>query len=193
MRGNVLASAGSAHTATDARFTMDEAEFSRFYDVTVGPLRGYLMRLSRNVALADDLVQEAYFRLLTATAAPTDAGRRRRYLFRVATNLYRDHYRRMRRDGGPLDETHEPVDRDVEHRLHLRGDVRVVLDILTPRQRALLWLAYVEGMQHREIAEIIGLSRLSIRPLLFRARRRMARELRSRGFAPGGVVDERSS
>ena len=193
MRGHVLASTGSAHTATDEGFAMDEADFTRFYDATVRPLRGYLARLSGNVGLADDLTQEAYCRVLTAAAPPTDPDRRRRYLFRVATNLYRDHYRRARRDGGSLDETHEPADRDVEHQLHLRGDVGVVLDLLTSRQRALLWLAYVEGMQHREIAEVLGLSRLSIRPLLFRARRRMARELRARGLAPAAAVDGRSS
>ena len=66
---------------------MDESEFVRFYDATVRPLRGYLTRLSGNAALADDLAQEAYCRMLTAAAAPGDADGRRRYLFRVATNL----------------------------------------------------------------------------------------------------------
>lgn len=179
--------------STDGPFAMDESEFSRFYDATVHPLRGYLTRLSGNLALADDLAQEAYCRVLTAAAPPTDVDGRRRYLFRVATNLYRDHYRRARRDGGPLVEAHEPADRGVERRLHLRGDVGAVFHVLTARQRALLWLAYVEAMQHREIAEVLGLSRLSIRPLLFRARRRMARELRARGLAPDGAAAGRSS
>ena len=172
---------------------MDEAEFALFYEATVRPLRGYLTRLAGNVALADDLSQESYCRLLTTGALPEDVDGRRRYLYRVATNLYHDHYRRARRDGGSLDETHEPADRGLERRLQLRGDVGVAFDGLTPRQRALLWLAYVEGMQHREIAEVLGLSRLSIRPLLFRARHRMARELRARGLAPEGTVAGRSS
>ena len=193
MHDHAVAATIPARAAAEECFAMDEGEFARFYDATVRPLRGYLTRLSRNVALADDLAQEAYCRVLTAAAPPTDADRLRRYLFRVATNLYRDHFRRARWDGGSLDEKHEPAERDSERRLHLRGDVGAVLDVLTPRQRALLWLAYVEGMQHREIAEVLGLSRLSIRPLLFRARRRMARELRARGFAPGGAADGRSS
>ena len=193
MHDHVVAANIPARAATDERLAMDEAEFARFYEATVRPLRGYLTRLSANVALADDLAQEAYCRVLTAAAPPTDADRRRRYLFRVATNLYRDHYRRARRDGGALEETQEPADREGERRLHLRGDVGAVLDVLTPRQRALLWLAYVEGMQHREIAEVLGLSRLSIRPLLFRARQRMARELRTRGLAPEGTVAGRLS
>ena len=193
MREHVLAATIPSRAATDERSAMDESEFVRFYDATVRPLRGYLTRLSGNAALADDLAQEAYCRMLTAAAAPGDADGRKRYLFRVATNLYRDHCRRARWDGGSLDETHEPVDRGVERRLHLRGDVGVVLDGLTPRQRALLWLAYVEGMQHREIAEVLGLSTLSIRPLLFRARRWMARELRARGLAPDEEAAGRSS
>ena len=193
MRDHAVAAAIPSGAATDDRFAMDESEFARFYDATVRPLRGYLTRLSGNAALADDLAQESYCRLLTAGSPPEDADGRRRYLYRVATNLYRDHYRRVRRDGGSLEKTQEPADRGLERRLQLRGDVGVVLDGLTPRQRALLWLAYVEGMQHREIAEVLGLSRLSIRPLLFRARQRMARELRTRGLAPEGTVAGRSS
>lgn len=192
MQQHVLAAIDQG-ASTDGRCAMDEAEFTRFYEATAHPLRGYLTRLSGNVALADDLAQEAYCRLLTAAASPEDTDRRRRYLYRIATNLYRDHYRRARRDGGPLDETHEPADRGVERRIHLRGDVGVVLDGMTPRQRALLWLAYVEGLQHREIAEVLGLSTLSIRPLLFRARRRMARELRLHGLAPDEAAAGRSS
>ena len=193
MREHVLAATIASRAATDERSAMDESEFVRFYDATVRPLRGYLTRLSGDAALADDLAQEAYCRMLTAAAVPENADERWRYLFRIATNLYRDHYRRARRDGGSPDETHEPADRDRERRLHLRGDVAAVLKVLTPRQRALLWLAYVEGMQHREIADVLGLSTLSVRPLLFRARRRMARELRARGLAPDKVAAGRSS
>ena len=192
MRDLAAAATIPSCAATDESLAMDETDFVRFYDATVRPLRGYLTRLSGNAALADDLAQEAYCRMLTAASPPQNADGRRRYLFRVATNLYRDHYRRARWDGGSLDETHEPADRGVERRLHLRGDVGAVLDGLTPRQRALLWLAYVEGLQHREIAEVLGLSRLSIRPLLFRARRRMARELRARGLAPDGAAGRSS-
>lgn len=163
---------------------MDEDEFARFYDATVHPLRAYLMRLAGDEALADDLTQESYCRLLAAPGAPAGGDGRRRYLFRIATNLVHDHHRRPWRGGGPLDERSEPVDHRAEQRWQLQGDVGEILGLLTGRQRALLWLAYVEGMQHREIAEVLGLSALSVRPLLWRARRRMARELRARGFDP---------
>jgi RNA polymerase sigma-70 factor (ECF subfamily) len=49
---------------------------------------------------------------------------------------------------------------------------------MRPRERQLLWLAHAEGYTHREIAEVTGLASASIRLLLFRARRKIARLLR---------------
>ena len=58
-----------------------------------------------------------------------------------------------------------------------RTDVQRALGQLKPRERALLWLAYAQGASHREIAEVLGLKTASIKLLLFRARRKMARLL----------------
>jgi RNA polymerase sigma-70 factor (ECF subfamily) len=38
----------------------------------------------------------------------------------------------------------------------------------------MLWLAYAEGASHREIADALGLRPGSLKPLLFRARRKLA-------------------
>jgi DNA-directed RNA polymerase specialized sigma24 family protein len=50
---------------------------------------------------------------------------------------------------------------------------------MRPRERQLLWLAHAEGYSHREIAEVTGLGSASIRLLLFRARRKIARLLQN--------------
>ena len=176
MVNHSLAVDRSSEVAVDTRFSLDEAEFRRFYDATAHPLRTYLTRVSGDVSLADDLAQEAYCRFLEVLEPPPDLDGHRRYVFRIASNLFHDHCRRARREGG-MDATPEPADHGVERRLHLTSDVGHALQCLTPRQRALLWLAYVEGLQHREIAEVLALITLSVRPLLFRARHRLAREL----------------
>jgi RNA polymerase sigma-70 factor (ECF subfamily) len=49
---------------------------------------------------------------------------------------------------------------------------------LTPRERELVWLAYGQGSTHQEIAGVLGLKTGSIKPMLFRARRKLARFLR---------------
>ena len=179
----MTAAPGTLAVTAVTRFSMDEDAFRRFYDVTVHPLRAYLTRLAGSAALADDLAQEAYCRLLQARV-PSDEDGRRRYLFRIGTNLCHDHWRRARRDGERTDPVLEPVDEGAEHRLQVSSDVGTVFRTLKPRQRALLWLAYVEGMRHREIAEVLGVTRLSVRPLLARARREMAKRLRARGLGP---------
>jgi RNA polymerase sigma-70 factor (ECF subfamily) len=49
---------------------------------------------------------------------------------------------------------------------------------LKPRERELLWLAYVEGMSHAEIAAATGLGAMSIRILLYRTRQKASTLLR---------------
>lgn len=82
-----------AASRTDA-LPMDSDAFAGFYQRSAPPLRGYLMRVSGNSALADDLLQESYLRFLCAT--PPEGGEvgYRRYLFRIATNLLHDHWRK---------------------------------------------------------------------------------------------------
>ena len=59
---------------------------------------------------------------------------------------------------------------------------------MRPRDRQLLWLAHAEGYSHREIAEITGLATASIRLLLFRARRKIARLLQGAGMREGSMM-----
>jgi RNA polymerase sigma-70 factor (ECF subfamily) len=50
---------------------------------------------------------------------------------------------------------------------------------LSVRERQLVWLAYGQGSSHQEIAGTLGLKTGSIKPLLFRARQKLARLLKS--------------
>lgn len=127
-------------------------------------------------------MQESYLRLLRADVRFNDETHRRSYLFRIAANLLRDRYRRRRPESGEPIETADPADHGAE--VQRRADLARVLGELKPRERQLLWLAYVEGMSHQEIAAALGLREGSIRPLLFRARRRMAAALHARGWTP---------
>jgi len=53
---------------------------------------------------------------------------------------------------------------------------------LAPRDRALLWLAYVEEHNHQEIASALGLARGSVKVLLSRARTRLRKLLVTKGL-----------
>jgi RNA polymerase sigma-70 factor (ECF subfamily) len=72
---------------------------------------------------------------------------------------------------------------DHSGRAERQADFTRAMSHLKPRERAMLWLAYAEGASHREIAEVLGLRPGSLKPMLFRARRRLAALL---GRAPEG-------
>ncbi|MGC1362007.1 MAG: RNA polymerase sigma factor [Silvibacterium sp.] len=152
---------------------MDEQQFQSLYDATARPIHAYLLGVTGQKDVADDVLQEAYFRFFLRQPAEMPAIETRRYLFRIATNLVRDRWRTRKDEQWPAD-----FDKGLSYDVNTQLDVRRAMRALKPRERELLWLAYVEGMNHAEIAIITGLSALSIRPMLFKARKKAASLLR---------------
>lgn len=167
-------------TRPDAVARLDEAAFGAFYAKTSRALWAYVYRVTGNAADADDIVQEAFCRLLR-TGPETTEEQWRRYLYRVASNLVVDRWRSRRREQG--DEQAQAFAAPPRTGRGDDEDVARTFAKLTPRERALLWLAYVEEESHEEIAASLGLGRRSIKVLLFRARRRLRDLLKSRGLA----------
>ena len=167
----------------DVPFEMDEDAFRAFYNRTARSLWSYLSKMTRNPSLADDLLQESFYRFLRTRGRWESESHRRAYLFRIATNLVRDGGRQARR--GQLvalpDSDHSTMAApggDLGAASVRRTDLRRAMDRLRPRERALLWLAYAQGHAHSEIAETLGVTTGSVKPLLFRARRKLAGLLR---------------
>jgi RNA polymerase sigma-70 factor (ECF subfamily) len=159
------------HDAGAPAAVLSELAFQRLYDAHAAPIFSYLLAVSARRDVADDLLQETFCRLLLhpETAARLDALELRRYLFRIATNLLRDRWRSG--DTKPFTEPAEASELPCPgDSLANSIDIRSMLHHLKPRERELLWLAYVEGMDHAEISSATGLNRLSVRTLLFRAR-----------------------
>ena len=166
--------------AADASFAMTEDAFRAFYDRTSRSVWGYLARLTGDPSMADDLLQDTYYRFLRAGTTHESDAHRRNALFTIATNLARDAYRR--RSALPFfvtDHFEVPSRDDAAGQFEHRTDVGRAMRKLRSRDRAMLWLAYVEGFSHREIAQVLGMKTPSIKLLLFRARRRLAALLRA--------------
>ena len=157
---------------------MDSEAFAGFYERSSRALWAYLARVSGDPALADDLTQESYLRFLCASRPDEGEIAHRKYLFRIGTNLLRDHWRRPRLT--PIDEIPESffAANSGSSQVDSQVELGPALARMRPRDRQLLWLAHAEGYSHREIAEITGLASTSVRLLLFRGRRKMARLLR---------------
>lgn len=161
---------------------MGDEEFRAFYERTARPLWSYLSRITNDRQQADDLLQEAYFRFYRAGARHESEAHRRNSLFHIATNLVRDSARRGRNYQEVALEDDESRPRaslrsaapSPEHVLTSRTEVARAMQQLEPMQRELLWLAYAQGASHEEIAGIVGVRTISVRTLLFRARKKLA-------------------
>lgn len=167
-----------------ALFT-DEAAFRRFYQQTAPALRAYIMRSLGSADLADDVLQEAFYRFLRAAPRGLDESQTKAYLYRTATSLVADYWRRWKREQGWS--WKNLFYKEVPWNPGLADDMTRVFEQLKPQQRALLWLAYVEGFDHREIAGALRLKEGSVRVLLFRARKKLAALLEREGLAPEGT------
>lgn len=173
-------------TESGGRGRGEERAFRELYERTAPRLRAYLRRMTGSSEMADDVLQDAYVRYLGADVPEgMTEGQTLSYLYTTATRLVYDRWRRERTERRweetvVMDDVQEP------ERIGLRRDVEEALDRLAPRDRALLWLAYAEGRAHREIAKIMDVKELSVRVMLFRARKRLAAILDEHGLTPEG-------
>lgn len=143
-------------------------------------------------------MQESYLRMLRRHLPELDGPQRIAYLYKTARSVLADHYRARRREAHWQDKYSPPggtacaeadgtvrfEDLPVVDPFELPFDMQRVFDTLSNRQQNLLWLAYVEGFRHEEIAEIIGVTTSSVKVLLSRARTELAARLGDRGLAP---------
>ena len=176
----------------EASFVMDEEAFRGFYDRNARGVWAYLSRVTGSREMADDLLQEAFYRFLrAASTAPAGQDRydsdahRRNSLYRIATNLATDARRRSFTrpaavvSGDDVERLADAGNLGGDHGADAtrRTDVNRAMAQLRPRDRAMLWMAYAEGSSHDEIASVIGVQPSSMKLLLFRARQKMVKLL----------------
>ncbi|HZP32557.1 MAG TPA: sigma-70 family RNA polymerase sigma factor [Candidatus Acidoferrales bacterium] len=176
------ADAAGAAAMRPSERPMDAAQFQGFYAGAAPGLRGYIRRACGNDALADDILQESFLRFLRAELRVNEAAPLKAYLYKIAASLIVDHWRRVQRERRwslrsflGREPATEPTGENETIRFFRR---------LKPQEQLLLWLAYVEGFEHAEIAAALGVKEKSVRVLLFRARNKLARTLETSGLAP---------
>ncbi|HEV7765542.1 MAG TPA: RNA polymerase sigma factor [Thermoanaerobaculia bacterium] len=170
-----------SNTSVTAYGPMDEDTFRAFYERTSRAVWVYLARVTGDKQLADDLLQDVFYRFFRANATHEDEAHRRNSLFCFATNIARDANRkrfRVRAEVVPIDPDDEDqalrVDERIAERFEASTDLAKAMGQLTPVQREMLWLAYALGSSHAEIAEMVGVRSGSVKILLLRARRKVA-------------------
>jgi RNA polymerase sigma-70 factor (ECF subfamily) len=175
----------------DAHPCRDEASFQAFHRSTSRGLWSYLFYLCQDRAWTDDLVQETYLRFLQAGKRIVPGANLAGYLYRIGYNLFIDQRQRRARETAWAPTSHSDSDfrepggraqQAVADGVEARAEAALIFEKVGGQDQLLLWLAYGEQLEHREIARRLRLREKSVKVLLFRARRRLA-ELLNRGKA----------
>ncbi|HYP23094.1 MAG TPA: SigE family RNA polymerase sigma factor [Actinomycetota bacterium] len=133
---------------------------------------------------ADDVVQEAFVRIMRRSSGSIRPESLDAYLRRTVVNLTRSRWRRIRSQRRYL-ETHRPRPEEPTTQLDVesRHEMWTTLRTLPVRQRAVLFLRYYEDMSETQVAEVLGCSTNAVKCLA-------ARALTSLRRLPRGVMDE---
>jgi RNA polymerase sigma-70 factor, ECF subfamily len=164
------------------------AEIYRNIEAEIPRLRRYARALARDVATADDLVQDCLARALGKLHLWQEGTDLRAWLFTILHNQYVNQVRRAVREGAAvgLSETEPMLTRAPQQgkRLELRDLERAVAK-LPEEQRSVILLVGLEGMRYEEVAEVLGVPVGTVRSRLSRGREALRRLM--------GIVPDRQA
>ena len=163
----------------------DEAGFNYLATKYHRPMIHFLYRMVGNQAVAEELAQEVFLRVYRARSSYRAEARFTTWLYRIATNLAVNHARDTRHERSAqtvyLDQTDEETgttpdvadDEPTAEQQLLRDErmaaIRLHVMALPERQRLAVLMHKYQGMDYRQIGEVLKLSESATKSLLFRA------------------------
>jgi RNA polymerase sigma-70 factor (ECF subfamily) len=193
---------GGAETASglsDAEMMLrvkagDDSAFDYLVQKYRRPMIGFMYRMARNTAAAEDLAQEVFLRVYRSRANYEASAKFTTWLYRIATNLGVNHARDTRHERPEntmnLDEpdsetgtTPDLADKTltVEERILRRERltaIRQKVEALPERQKLAVLMHKYQEMDYRQIAEVLKLSESATKSLLFRAYETLREQLK---------------
>lgn len=159
----------------------DEHSFSVIYNNRVDDLYSYGISLGFNKELCKDAIQDTFYKLYITREKLQHVENITAYLFMTFKHRLFD-LNKVERRGESIDSVtdsftiHVTVLEeiiDLENSEIVKMKVTSMLNRLTVSQREIVYLKYMAGLQHREIAEMLGINEESARKLLYRAMEKM--------------------
>ena len=171
------------------QFARGNAEaFEALFRQYQGEVYGWVVRIVRDPAAAEDLTVETFWRIYRARARFDPKCEFRPWARRIATNLAMGHLsgRRMEtefsEDAPPARAVSSPPDPAV--RADVRQKVAAAFEKLPAKLRAAATLAMIEETPYAEIASALGISTAAVKSRVFRAARLLRKSLIGAGVEP---------
>jgi len=173
----------------------DQATFADQAMQYMSPLYSAALRMTRNPADAEDLVQETFLKAYRGFGGFTEGTNLKAWLYRILTNTYINSYRAKSRrpDETPLDESEDlylyrrlggleavTAGRSAEDELmdfFTDQEVKDAIEALPEQFRMAVLLADVEGFSYKEIAEITDVPIGTVMSRLHRGRKQLQKRL----------------
>jgi RNA polymerase sigma-70 factor (ECF subfamily) len=171
----------------------EERAFDELYRRGSQRVRGFLIRLSGNAALADDLTQETFVRVHRARGTFASGAAALPWMFAIARNAFLDHARREAVRRSSRAEATQPREADPDTRgdevyaaREMLGVVRTTLAKMPLLQREAFVLIRFEGLSVSEAAQILGATEAAVKVRAFRAYEALRAALARETGEPGG-------
>jgi RNA polymerase sigma-70 factor, ECF subfamily len=166
------------------RFAKGDVDaFEALFRQHQGEVFGWILRMVRNRATAEELTVETFWRMYRARAQfDPSRGSCGGWLRRIATNVALDHLRRVRPPEVELSvDPPAPPKTDTAEQSELRVSILRAMDRLSPRLRAAVLLALIEEQPYEKIADALGISVNAVKVRVFRGVRILRKELERAG------------
>jgi RNA polymerase sigma-70 factor (ECF subfamily) len=150
----------------------DKPAVGALWDAITPKLFGYLVNTLRDRALAEDVLQETWLKAITAMDKFENRQVRfSAWLFAIARNVCREHWRTQNRTVAVTDEELETTAGSADHvsRLNNEMDLDRVLENLSDDDKEILRLRYIAGLAFSEIGKILKTSSIAARVRVHRA------------------------
>ncbi len=137
----------------------------------------YFVAMNRDRGLAEDLVQDVFFRILRYRQTYNEAQSFTAWMYRIARNAGIDHARKRKGDVVDIDDfadrretaSTQPNPEQYAARRQNLELLRRAMDQLPGDKRELLVLSRIEGMKYEDIAALLGCEVATIKVRVFRA------------------------
>ena len=156
----------------------DAAAAEELFNSCYPRLAGWVRRLVDNDDTAHEIASEAFTRLLSRWSSLDNP---QSYLYMIATNLVRDHWRKMERERRAMRTVSATTAGERAPAASEDVDVRQLIQGLPARLRSAFLLHYYAGFPVREVAVMLGRPEGTIKADLFQARAKLRASIQGAG------------